>query len=569
MTESNGTTSIPWRIAIIDMLIISSLWCLSLFIVNPLGNFPLNDDWSFGLMVKQFMENGDFRVSGWTYMTLLTNVIWGSLFCLPAGFSFTFLRISTLVLALFGILGVYLMVRDMRQPRWLAVMASLILGFNPIYYALSNTFMTDVPATAIMILAAVFFARNLTTGSNLNLFIGTMLAIAAVFSRQLAFCVPLAFSIALIIKHGFTKRNILRAAIPVVLCLGLLIVFHHWLAVSGRLPEVYYKNAEILFYAFHNPEVILWWLIYNSFVSLVYLGLFLLPFLIFAAVDVLKARRTLMIAVIIFSIGITALLYNINFLMPMSDNILIKSGIGPITLRDNFYLHINNVPELPVIFWFAITAMGLLGAVFLITILVARIIDLWRRRRLGGKLSKNEYVGIFFLLSAIIYLGPIFLIAPYDRYLLQMIPVFTLGIIGISGQFPEFSLINMTKGLRFAVVALLVAGALLSVAGTRDYLAWNRLRWTALNDLMKNSHVHADEIDGGFEFNGLYMYDPYYKKVPEKSNWWVQGDTYQIGMGSVPGYKIIKEYSYSHWLPPHAGKVVVLQKNLQSSKDGK
>ena len=129
LKKSNGSSPTPGYIAVIDMLMIASLWAISIFIVDPLGNFPLNDDWSFGLTVKHLIENGDFRPSGWTSMPLITNVLWGSLFCIPAGFSFTALRLSTLTLSLLGILGSYVLIRDLRQPRWLALITALDIGF--------------------------------------------------------------------------------------------------------------------------------------------------------------------------------------------------------------------------------------------------------------------------------------------------------------------------------------------------------------------------------------------------------------------------------------------------------
>jgi hypothetical protein len=110
------------------------IWLAAIFIVQPLGNFPLNDDWSFGQAVKHLLENHDFRPTGWTAMPLLTNVLWGGLFCLPAGFSFTALRFSTLVAALLGMFGIYSLLKLSRPPEWLALMAALLLGFNPIFF---------------------------------------------------------------------------------------------------------------------------------------------------------------------------------------------------------------------------------------------------------------------------------------------------------------------------------------------------------------------------------------------------------------------------------------------------
>ena len=107
MTNENGSRSIFERFAVIDMLFIAAIWCISLFVVNPFaGDFPLNDDWSYASTVKHLLETGEFRPSEWFAPPSLTNALWGSLFCLPAGFSFVALRASTLTLSLLGILAV-------------------------------------------------------------------------------------------------------------------------------------------------------------------------------------------------------------------------------------------------------------------------------------------------------------------------------------------------------------------------------------------------------------------------------------------------------------------------------
>lgn len=568
-TKLNGSCSTSGHITVIDILIITSLWCISLFIINPLGNFPLNDDWSYGLTVKHLIENGVFCPPGWVSTQLITNVLWGSLFCLPFGFSFTALRLSTLILSLVGIIGVYVLIRDQQQPRWLAVITALTFGFNPIYYALSNTFMTDVPYTAITILAAVFFARSLRKGSDLDLLIGTTLAVAATLSRQLAISVPLAFAISLIVTRGFTKRDSLRAAIPLIICLGALLVYQQWLEGNGLLPALYYARTEDLLHVFRNPKQLVLSLPINTFKGLLYLGWFLLPVLIFIVVDILRSHRKQAIALLTFTIGTMVLIGGVRTLfgkdpiiMPISRNILNKSGIGPLSLHDTYILGLNHVPALPMSFWFVITAMSFLGAAFLLTALGVHAIQLVLKRWLGGKISDNEAVGIFLLLSAMIYLLPLFASNFYDRYLVPTIPFFAAGIVGVSGHFPRFRLVKK-KPLHFAAIALLTVFSLFAIGSTRDYLAWNRIRWEALNELMENNHVHVEDIDGGFEFNGFYLYDPHYQPDSRKSWWWVKRDIYQIDFQNIPGYKIVKEYSYPLWIPPHVGKLVMIQKYPQ------
>jgi len=566
-TEPEFGYYIPRLTAAIDMLAIASLWSITLIVTNPFGNFPLNDDWSYGLVVKHLIENGDFRPTGWESIPLITHVIWGFLFSIPAGFSFDALRLSTLTLSLLGIFATYLLIRELRQPRWLAGLASLTLAFTPIYYALSHTFMTDVPYPPITIIASVFFVRNLRTGSGLAFLLGTVLAVAATLSRQLAISVPVAFAISFILKRGIGLRNIVRAAIPPALCIGALLAFQQWLAATDRLPVPYVLKNYQFFHALTKPGTILVFA-KNAYVALLYLGWFLMPVLIFALASIWGSHRKKAIVFLIFSIGamvIGAMLKG-HPLMPTSRNIIVKSGIGPLTLRDSYILELNHVPALPAGFWLAITAISLLGAAFLITGIGLSAFNLvpklWPAR-----MNNTEVAATFLLLSGMIYLIPLLVsdsIFIYDRYFVPAVPFFAAGIAGVSSHVPRTN----TKVCRLAAGALLFVFSLFAICGTRDYLAWNRIRWEALHDLMESRHAKVEDIDGGYEFNGWYLYDPQHPLIlrrdtrnQRKSWWWVQGDTYQIGFGRIPGYTIIRQYNYRHWMPPHVGAVVVLKKN--------
>ena len=565
----------PRRTATTDMLGIASLWCLSFLVVNPLGDFPLNDDWSFGLTVKHLVENGDFRPSGWFPMPFITNALWGSLFCIPFGFSFTALRISTITLSLIGILGVYILVRGLRQPRWLAVIIALTLGFNPVYYALSNTFMTDVPCAAIMILAAIFFARALRSDSNLHLLIATTLAVAATLSRQLAISIPLAFGLSLLLTRRFTIQNMLRAAISPTVVVGALLVFRKWLEVGERLHPIYQARMRGVVGLLSKPGALVSPLVAtNAHLVLLYLGLFLLPVLIFVAAAAVRSDKKQMIVLLSFAAGLLAWRSAIlvsrgrSLLMPLSHNILIGSGIGPLTLRDTHILSLDHVPWLPWSFWLVVTAMSLLGATLLIAVLSWAALKFVSGLRLGSHIPHNQVVGIFFLLSGVIYLLPLLVAGFYDRYLIPVIPLFAACAACAYGCVPQ-SHREKVGSLRSLGVVILVAMSVFAIGATRDYLAWNRLRWDALRHLMEERGVAASNIDGGFEFGGLYLSgSKNYQKTlhagtqdPTNSWWWVQEATYLIAFGDVTAYKVIKEYTYLNWITPRIGKILVLQKN--------
>ena len=67
---------------------------LTLILVPPVGDFPLNDDWSYAGNVRELVENHQYTSTNRTLALLHT--AWGALFTLPFGISYTALRLSTL-----------------------------------------------------------------------------------------------------------------------------------------------------------------------------------------------------------------------------------------------------------------------------------------------------------------------------------------------------------------------------------------------------------------------------------------------------------------------------------------
>lgn len=546
-----------------DLVILMAAWLVSLMVVNPIGNFPLNDDWSFGRAVQHLVERDDFRPTGWASMPLLTNVVWGALFCLPAGFSFTALRLSTLTLSLCGMLGTYWLARELRLSRGLAIFSALVMGFNPITFALSNTFMTDVPFSAMIVLAVIFLFRNLVNTSKRDWLIGLVLVVAATLSRQLAIAVPLAFAVTVILREGVAWRNLLRAGIPAAACIGSLLLFQHWLAATGRLPANYDAKNHLLRLAFSHPS----WLLGNvedKFYScLLYLGLFLSPILTLVLPGLWVAQRKRIAIALAFSFLLIlhlAIRYgqlNESFLMPTSLNILVKSGIGPVTLRDAFILNLNHAAALPPGFWLGVTIISLFGAVALLAVISVAVVHLVARLW-SKKTDASDASNLFLWLTTVIYLLPLLVGGFFDRYLIVVVPL--LAVFSASFFPPQFPAIKFRLGRLMAMV-LLVGTILFAIGTTRDYLEWNRVRWRAIRELITDQHVRPDQIDGGFEFGGLYFYDSQYQPGSHKSWWWIQDDTYQISFGPVPGFAIVKEYDYVNWLPPHRSRICVLKKS--------
>lgn len=206
------------------MLGLSAAWALLVLVVDPRGDFPLLDDWSYGRSVKILVEEGRLFYDGWNTPTLTLQVLWGALFSMPFGFSFEALRTAALVAGLAGVLGTYALLREAGADPRLSMVGGLTVMLNPGYFQHSFSFMTDVPFTALAVWSAVFFVRSLKAQRSRDAVYGTLLACCAVLVRQPGIALALGYALALLAACPFGGRNVVRAILPTVTVAGVLVV---------------------------------------------------------------------------------------------------------------------------------------------------------------------------------------------------------------------------------------------------------------------------------------------------------------------------------------------------------
>ena len=555
---------------LVDLLALGLLWVAGILIVNPMGNFPLNDDWAMGQTVKRLVEGQGYHPIGWTEMSLITHVLWGALFCLPHGFSFNALRCSTLVFSLAGVFAMYALIRHLRPSRTFAFICAVTLAFNPIFFALSNTFMTDVPFTTLVILSALFFVRYLQNEDHADLVLATVFTIAATLCRQLGLCLPLAFAMSFFLKQKRQKSSILPAVLPLITTSCILVAFQLWLKLTGRLPTINIQRGRLLTIISHPIRAPIN-VAYFGWAMLMYLGWFLLPVLVLSN-ERLKNRtpRARAFVRVILGLFIVASIvrfliiphlsrfaeFGVKTLMPVHNNILIPQGIGPASLHDTAILRLPNLPALPTAFWLVVTILSIIGAGMLL-VKIANLISDSVRPDTFAQTPPQNVVPVFFLLVALIYLFPWLLSGFFDRYLLP-ITAFCAAFLAI-----YVAPVKAPSRRRFVVAVGLIAGFwIFSVATTRDYLQWNRTRWKAIDDLLAQKDIKPKEVDGGFEYNGWYLYDTF-----SLTNWWIVNDTYTIAFGPMNGYEQVARYTYAHCLPPYEGQILVLKRKGQKNNE--
>ena len=82
---------LPW-------LVLAGYFLLNIVIVGVHGNFPLNDDWMYGLEVQRLLETGNLHLYGGS-PACAAHIIAGALACKVFGFSYICLRLCSLTFA--------------------------------------------------------------------------------------------------------------------------------------------------------------------------------------------------------------------------------------------------------------------------------------------------------------------------------------------------------------------------------------------------------------------------------------------------------------------------------------
>ncbi len=545
------------RPAVRDVMLLSAIWLGAVVVVNPLGNFPLNDDWAYALSVRGILGHGTYDRIQDNCTTLISQAYWGALFCLPAGFSFVAMRLSTLCLALVGILGMYFLLKRLGATRGVACLGALVLGFNPIYFALSFTFMTDVPFTALVVVSLLLMFAALEKDTNLRLIGSALLAGICVLCRQLGLFLPLAFAACFVVRYGLTWRSLVRGAIPLAVGLGAFLGFRWWLAATGSLGNLdHFTHRALTGVTSAGAAEML--LTRSAAVGLCW-GLLLFPFTLLLPVpNRTWPRSALIVGVavpLLFALFVAFRWLRHGYLMPVLPNVLAPWGIGPVTLRDIYILHLPHMRPLPAPFWLAVTILSILGGGILLACLLLSAL----RLPLGTRSLRWEHtpvVVLFVLVGCLAYCKPICLVPLFDRYVIGVLPLL-LCLMALSAS----RLSPCVQRRRLAIAACVLAPYMLfSVAGTRDYLTWNKLRWEVLRTLTQDQSIPPTQIDGGYEFNGWYGYDAAYRPPPAKSWWWIHDDQYLVSVGPVEGYETAREVQYSRWLPPREARVLLLRR---------
>jgi hypothetical protein len=418
---------------------------------------------------------------------------------------------------------------------------------------LSNTFMTDITFTATCTFSCLFFIKAIKSDSDFFTALATVLAIIAILNRQLGLAIPAGFFVAQIFCYGFPLRSVIRAAIPSIICLSAYQGFNVWMESTGRATLDYNFFRDQAMMTFLRKDIILL-LLRNCERASLYLGWFLLPLLSLAYTIIARSNPRIAVISAITVAAVSCSLWRTGFnlekginLLPLGGNIINRQGIGPFLLRDVYVMRMPHIPPVSEMYWFLITCFGLVGSGLIVSFIV-HFLGSQIPRYVEKRVKPEDAAVIFLLATIVIYLIPVMMISWFDRYLVPLVP---LGLASISGLMRYYSMVGFAKstmGARCVAVAVLGVTGFLTVAGSRDYFSWNRIRWETINELVSRDRVNIEDIDGGFEFNLMRAFSENFELIPDRQT---AGETerFSIAFGDVPGYSTVKKLPYQNCFP--------------------
>ena len=154
------------RKTLIGPLAVSAVYWAAALLLPSLQDVALNDDWAYASAVRALFQRGSIELPIWATPSLIIQAMWGALFNFLFGPGYGPLRLSTLMLGWVGVLAFHDLVRQDGHEKspGLDGLLALLFAFNPLFFVLCPSFMTDVPALSLSLIALALSRRALNGG---------------------------------------------------------------------------------------------------------------------------------------------------------------------------------------------------------------------------------------------------------------------------------------------------------------------------------------------------------------------------------------------------------------------
>jgi hypothetical protein len=495
------------------LLLVLGLFALVIMFINPLREFGFNDDWAYALVVRQLLQTGIYQPNQMIPALVLVHTYWGALLASIFGYSFASLHLSTVMLAVIGLVGFYYLAREHGVAGSDAFVLTVILMSSPLVLQYSVTFMTDIPYLTYLILSLLFYTRGLRLQNTGLMVLGGLCAACAIGARL--FGVMLIPGIALVWLFGNEKRRMLPRVIaglvPACVMLAVTIAYQ---TVSNGDSTAGTVSSDYQRVYLSMPGLVAGQIVWRIMIGLQYAAFFCSPILIPAfleyrqrLVDLRKVSVTSPggRSELFILLGLTLFILGASLL---GSFVLNQPGVMPI-IKWNFF-GLSHLPT-PVIV--LITLGTMIGAFLIGRLLILRYL------KLPGWRDLPDHERALDLTTGCILAVHLILFEIGDRYLLFLIPIVLIAAArGLADPLARW---------RSVTLAACAAVILISALWVRQTVSRAEAQWRAADALVVEG-VPPEKIATMFEWNSYQgEFEKYMAEVRKSQGGWLSS-TYML-----------------------------------------
>jgi hypothetical protein len=520
----------------------------SLVVVSPFFEFPIDDGFAFAWSVYQFFEKGTIIFSDWVACSFVFLYAWGIIFCLPFGFSFAALTISVLFLSCATTIVFYYACRKiLRVPPMTSMIATFSLLLNPLYYQLSNAFLTDVVYTGLLLSGIFLCWSSNSRNANFRLFGGSTLLGLSFLTRQIGiFGLVGVLAVFILQKERRISHYLIAIGPPV----AMIIAYFFWTNLHGHTTVM---QGQFVYSASFKQLVDLNFLTRilpnRTFNMIMDLGLFLspivVPFLFQKKFWIQFFRKNqILICIVWGTLIIGGTVYRIGFdgdVMPFMPNIFMRGWVRLVWLR------------------VMCTAITVPAAILVFSLLTRYVIELVKNISSSVLQIAIIIVIVLHFVTTLIYLWH------YDTYLLPLIALMLFLLVDLCSNKLQLRPNITIAGIIFIIMFIWTASMTVG-----DH-ARIKTMWQSAEKLL-NDGVPLKEIDGDFEWNHWHHFQEAAQDFKRQLGLGNTSATLDMFKGHLPLYKINFLPADPHyqteetvpysipWLPIH--KYIYIQKRI-------
>ncbi|MFK7784330.1 MAG: glycosyltransferase family 39 protein [Crocinitomicaceae bacterium] len=534
-------------------LLLLVLWLIVRIIINPMGNFAINDDWAYAHDAQVLVEKKVFWFSYWPAMTLISQTFWGTLFCKIFGFSLFNLRMATMVLSILGSLTFFSLIKKVVINEKTSFLITVALLANPIYLGLSFTYMTELYYLSFTCFYLFFLAQFFRRDRLIDWGLACFFLILTVLVRQTGLILPIAFAFIYFLSKRLSIRTFLVAVLPFVIAFSSIEIYKILRAqvdpTLGNLSEIgdLFRSISNMSLAFSIERIGLIFML---------VGLMLTPvsLLLLSQLKKVTYRRKI-IHLSLLLIPVLLVMFSVWNRFPQGP-ILGNFELGPRLTKDVTLFSQNTAQPISGVIWGLLKCLS----IFSISVLIIRTYSLFERDQeksstILDKVREHPFVCMIIVLflfqCTYVVINPNF----FDRYVL---PMMFSGLILLAFLIKDVRLVHQKISVGITALFLIVSTLLV-----RDLFSWHRARQNCTNYLQFEMDISPSDIDGGFEYNGylsVYGINPNPIKTTDKSWWFVNNDDYLITCGEFEGYERIRAVSANQLISTSSDSVYILRK---------